>query len=438
MPVQEKSYATLAPLAERVRPKQLGEFIGQEHLLGETGALRKLIEQDRIPSMIFWGDPGTGKTTLARITANYAGGDLVQLSAVSSGVKDVRKVIETGAANLQIRRRTILFIDEIHRFNKAQQDALLHAVEDGTLTLIGATTENPSFEVIGPLLSRCKVFRFNRLKPEDVGAMIDRALSSDEKLTRLDAGLDPKAKAALIEHSGGDGRTALNALEFAVELALSDGLAAPLKLDVEYIEKALQQRPGRYDKKGEFHYDVISAFIKSLRGSDPDGAIYWLARMIDAGEDPLFIARRMVILASEDVGNANPTAMVLAQSCADAVHFVGMPEAQLILAQTCAYLASSPKSNASYLALMEALEDVRKDPERPVPLHLRNAVTGLMKAQGYGRDYKYAHDCEGAVADQQHLPDELKDKIYYRPSTRGSEKAIKERLERWWQKRRKK
>jgi len=433
-----------APLAERMRPRDLDGFVGQTHLLGSDGILRQLIERDRLPSMIFWGEPGTGKTTLARIIARHTGGNLIPLSAVSSGVKDVRNVIEGAVAMREVGERTILFIDEIHRFNKAQQDALLHAVEDGTIILIGATTENPSFEVISPLLSRCKVFRFQRLKPEDIGIILDRALAEDQFLKENRVQIEAKAREALISHSGGDGRTVLNGLEVAVELALAavrESQAGtptlPVKLNVALIEKALQERSGRYDKKGDYHYDVASAFIKSLRGSDPDAAIYWLARMIDAGEDPKFIARRMVILSSEDIGNANPTALVLATSCAEAVRFIGMPEAQLILAQTAIYLASSPKSNASMKALNAAMEDVRHDPERPVPLHLRNPVTGLMKGQGYGSGYKYAHDFPGAVAGQQHLPPGLEDRIYYHPSDRGAEKGIGERLEGWWVKRKK-
>jgi len=424
------------PLAERMRPKTLAEFQGQSHLLGVDGVLSQLIQRDRIPSMILWGEPGTGKTTLVRIIANQTGGNLIQLSAVSSGVKDVRKAIDQARTARGLKEHTILFIDEIHRFNKAQQDALLHAVEDGTLSLIGATTENPSFEVISPLLSRCRVFRYNVLEPQDLEAIIDNALENDEYLEKLSISFEAGVKEKLLKYSGGDARMALNTLELAVELSLDQASDKTIVITIQTVDKALQQRTARYDKGGEYHYDVISAFIKSMRGSDPDAAVYWLARMIDGGEDPKFIARRMVILASEDIGNANPTALVLASACADSVQFVGMPEAQIILAQTALYLSSSPKSNTSIASILAALADVKEDPERPVPLHLRNAVTGLMKAQDYGKGYQYAHNYPGAVVDQTHLPEGLEDRLYYHPTELGAEKAIKERLEAWWAKRR--
>ncbi len=476
-------YRPPSPLAERVRPVSLEDFFGQTHLLGPKGILRALIAADVIPSMIFWGEPGSGKTTLARIIAARTKAELIQLSAVSTGVPEVRKIIERAATDRNLGVRTILFIDEIHRWSKAQQDALLHAVEDGTVALIGATTENPSFEVIPPLLSRCRVFRFQPLTADDIVHIIDRALEQDEWLKGLGVELEPEARKALVSYSGGDARIALNGLEIAVEIGvaentppcpprkrggddtpLSDGKDYPplasaesspplasaefspplaggagggVKISSDLIERALMVKAGRYDKKGDYHYDTISAFIKSLRGSDPDAAVYYLARMLEAGEDPLFIARRMIALASEDIGNANPNAMLLAVACFQAVQFIGLPEARLNLSQTAIYLASSPKSNASYAAISEAIADVQKDPDRPVPLHLRNAVTGLMKRMDYGREYIYDHDAPGGVSSQNHLPVGLEDKIYYRPTDRGAEKQIKERLESWWKKRKK-
>ncbi len=430
------------PLAERLRPQNLEDFLGQRHLLNKDGLLRKLIESDKIPSMIFWGEPGSGKTTLAHIIARVTNSEFVQISAVSSGVSDLRKIIDNAIVNRNLGRKTILFIDEIHRWSKSQQDALLHSVEDGTIILIGATTENPSFEVISPLLSRCKVFRFNPLSRNDIDLIIERALREDEILSRLNIKLEEDAKSALVDYSGGDARVALNSLEIAVDLMLSEDKTDSwamkdkvLEISLNTIERALMSKVGRYDKKGDYHYDVISAFIKSIRGSDPDAALYWLARMLEAGEDPKFIARRMIILASEDIGNANPTALLLAVACADAVQFVGMPEAQLNLAQTAIYLASSPKSNATYTALNEAINDVHNDPELPVPLHLRNAVTKIMQEMDYGKGYKYDHDY-GGFSGQYHLPKGLEGRIYYKPKESGAEKAIKERLEFWWAKRR--
>ncbi|MBM3330008.1 MAG: replication-associated recombination protein A [Calditrichaeota bacterium] len=421
-----------------MRPATLEEFFGQEHLLGPDGLLRKLIERDHLPSMIFWGEPGSGKTTLARIIARITRSEFVQMSAVSSGLPELRKIIEQALAVRSLGLKTILFIDEIHRWSKSQQDALLPSVEDGTIILIGATTENPSFEVIGPLLSRCRVFRFQPLQSAHIKAIIERAIAGDEDLRSAGVSLSDEALEALSDYSGGDARVALNGLEVAVELSLSesDSESEASRIMPALVERALMERRGRYDKKGEYHYDVISAFIKSLRGSDPDAALYYLARMLDAGEDPLFIARRMVVLASEDIGNANPNALVLAVACYQACHFIGMPEARLNLAQAVTYLAASPKSNASYVALMEAQADVKSDPDRPVPLHLRNAVTGLMKSQGYGKGYQYDHD-HGGFSGQTHLPEGLEERIYYRPTEAGSEKAIKERLESWWKKRNK-
>jgi len=439
--VESPASAVSPPLAERMRPKTLEELVGQEHLLGEGrkplggGVLRELIERDRLHSMIFWGDPGVGKTTLARLIADKTGGDFHAMSAVTSGVKDVKQIIELAKKNRRTGRKTVLFIDEIHRFNKAQQDALLHAVEDGTMVLIGATTENPSFEVIPPLMSRCRVFRFNRLNADHLRIVLHRALTEDPILKKVTITLAEGSEDALIQLSGGDARELLNALEIAVDLADKDG--SKVAITPELLERAVLRRLSRYDKTGDRHYDTISAFIKSLRASDPDAAVYWLARMLDAGEDPVFIARRMVISASEDIGNAMPNALVLANAAFDTVTKIGMPEARITLAQAATYLASCPKSNASYAAINKAEEAVREDPDRPVPLHLRNPVTGLMKAMDYGKDYQYAHDHPGHFVEMNCLPEGLEEKIFYEPSEEGQEKAIKERLMAWWKKRRK-
>ncbi len=422
-----------APLAERVRPVSLAGFVGQEHLLGKGKPLKTLIESDQLPSMIFWGPPGSGKTTLARIIARQTKAEFYQLNAVSSGVKDVRDVIERATANRKHRnKRTILFIDEIHRFNKAQQDALLHSVEDGVIVLIGATTENPSFEVIPPLLSRCRLYVLQPLTRENLNAILDHALQSDAALKGVTVGARDREYLMLL--SGGDARMMLNGLETAAHLALhtTEGTRAVGKKE---IEEAYQRKYVKYDKGGEEHYNTISAFIKSVRGSDPDAAVYWLARMLDAGEDPKFIARRMIILASEDIGNAEPAALTLATSCFTAVDYIGMPEASLVLAQTATFLASSPKSNASTVAIGGAMHDVRNSPDDPVPLHLRNAPTRLMDELGYGKEYKYSHNFEQNFVEQQYLPDNLKGKIYYRPTENGAEKSIRERLNAWWKSR---
>ncbi len=424
------------PLAERMRPRTLDEFIGQQHLVGPGKLLRQAIEQDKLISMIFWGPPGVGKTTLARIIAQVTHSEFFSISAVTTGVAEVRKIIERAKLNRQrAGKRTVLFIDEIHRFNKAQQDALLHSVEDGTVLLIGATTENPSFEVIAPLLSRCRVYVLNPLSAEEVGTIIDRALQHDPVLNQMKLYLDAQSRQALIHYAAGDARIALNALELAAQLAVPDD-QGQRQVTVALIEEALQQRMLIYDKKGDYHYDTISAFIKSIRGSDPDAAVYWMARMLEAGEDPKFIARRMIILASEDIGNAHPQALVVATAAFTAVDYVGMPEAQIILAQAATYLASVPKSNAAYLAINEAMEDVRASQPEPVPLHLRNAPTALMKQQGYAKDYKYPHDYPGHFVEQSYLPQGKQDKIYYRPSAQGYEKTIQERLAQLWKKRR--
>ncbi|MBM4166887.1 MAG: replication-associated recombination protein A [Ignavibacteria bacterium] len=426
-----------APLAERLRPITLDNFVGQTHLLGEGKPLSLLIASGEIPSMIFWGPPGTGKTTLARILANNISAEFFQLNAVSSGVKEVRDVISRAELNRKrLNKRTILFIDEIHRFNKAQQDALLHCVEEGIVTLIGATTENPSFEVISPLLSRCRVYVLASLGKDDFNFIIERALREDEVLKREKISLGNDERDLLMLLSAGDARMLLNGLEIAVRLSKLNANKEKI-LSAKIIEEAFQRKYAKYDKAGEEHYNTISAFIKSLRGSDPDASVYYLARMLDAGEDILFIARRMVILASEDIGNANPQALVLATSCFQSIHYIGMPEARIILSQTAIYLASSPKSNASYFAIENAMEDVVKLQNLPIPLHLRNAPTKLMKELNYGKDYKYAHHYEGNFIETQYLPDNLKNKIYYEPTENGEEQTIKERLKNWWMKKRK-
>jgi len=425
----------LPPLAERMRPAGLDAFVGQAHLVGPDRVLRKAIRNGEPISMVLWGPPGVGKTTLARIVASETRADFIGMSAVTAGVNDLRKVIDRAKTNRKASvRRTILFIDEIHRFNKAQQDALLHSVEDGTVTLIGATTENPSFEVIAPLLSRCRVFTLEPLKDDDVRVLVDRALQEDRTLQGRHLDVPEDVKDTIIGYAGGDARVALNALELVGSLTPEEN--GRRRVTAEIVVEALQKRTLLYDKKGDSHYDTISAFIKSLRGSDPDAAVYWLARMIDAGEDPLFIARRMLILASEDVGNADPRAIVLATAVFQAVHAVGMPEARIILSQGATYLASAPKSNASYVAVSEALDLIRMSPSEPVPLHLRNAPTRLMKDMDYGKDYRYAHDFEGGHVQQEYLPPRIKDKIFYRPKDIGEEKNIRQRLETWWKKRR--
>ncbi len=418
------------PLADRVRPETLDEIVGQEHLLGPGRALRKIIEADDLVSMILWGPPGVGKTTLARVIAKETGSEFHSLSAVTAGVADVRRVLERARRNRQAGKRTILFIDEIHRFNKAQQDALLHAVEDGTIVLIGATTENPSFEIIGPLLSRCRVFTLRPLDREAMRRVLERALRKDPWLRSKSPRFAEGALELLVELSGGDARVALNALELAVRLAAPADKG--VEVTPEHIREALQQPALLYDKKGDYHYDLASAFIKSIRGSDPDAAVYWMARMLEGGEDPRFIARRLVILASEDIGNADPQALILATSGFAAVDLVGMPEARIILAQVATYLASAPKSNAAYVAISEATEDVRQKPLVSVPLHLRNAPTRLMKQLGYAAGYKYPHDYEGGFVRENYRPPEDSRKVYYRPTQHGFEKRLRDRLRQLW------
>jgi len=422
--------ASESPLPDRIRPQRLSEFVGQQHLLSEGKVLRRAIESDQLVSMIFWGPPGVGKTTLARIIANETKSEFLAISAVTSGVADIRRVIEHAKKNRKLGKRTILFIDEIHRFNKAQQDALLHSVEDGTLLLIGATTENPSFEVISALLSRCRVYKLEPLTEEDLAVILERALKEDKVLRAQSVSLTDEAKNILFKLAGGDARNVLSAVELAAKIATPDEKGQRI-IDRALIEDALQRRTLLYDKKGDYHYDTISAFIKSVRGSDPDAAIYWLARMLEAGEDPKFIARRLIILASEDIGNADPHALMVATSAFHAVDVIGMPEAQIVLAQATTYLASAPKSNASYLAINEAMQDVRKEIPGPVPLHLRNAPTKLMKDFGYAAGYLYPHDKGGFVL-QDYFPSEAKKRVYYKPTENGIEKKIKERLQKLW------
>lgn len=418
------------PLAERIRPSSLDEYVGQEHLVGKGSVLRNMIESGNLSSFILWGPPGVGKTTLANIISKQLDRSFYTLSAVSSGVKDVREVISKAKdKNLFNSKTPILFIDEIHRFNKGQQDALLGAVEDGTIILIGATTENPSFEVISPLLSRCQVFVLKELSVEDLDVLLTRALEKDPYLSSRN--ITVAEKEALMRYSGGDARKLLNVLEIVVS-SIPDG--EPVVITNELVKNRLQENMALYDKNGEQHYDIISAFIKSLRGSDPNAAVYWLARMIKGGEDPLFIARRMVILAAEDIGLANPNALLLAQSTFAAVQQIGMPEGRIPLSECAIYLASSPKSNSSIMAIDVALSMVEQQGDLSVPLHLRNAPTKLMKELGYHQGYKYAHDYEGNFADLEFLPEEASGTKLYEPSNNKAEEEIRRRLKILWEK----
>jgi len=415
--------STPAPLAERLRPETLDQLVGQKHLTGRGSILRTALEQGKMPSMILWGPPGTGKTTIANIIAHTLHSPFYTLSAISAGVKEVREVIEEARK----KEKVILFIDEIHRFNKGQQDALLGAVEKGIVTLIGATTENPSFEVNSALLSRCQVYVLKPLGKEELVELMQTALNKDSRLKKR--AIELKETEALINISGGDARKLLNLLEL-----VTDANADPLVITDEIVMETAQQRIALYDKKGEQHYDIISAFIKSMRGSDPNAAVYWLARMIEGGEDVKFIARRMLILASEDIGNANPNALLLANATFDAVSKIGYPESRIILSQCAIYLASSAKSNASYMAISEALDTVKKTGDLPVPLHIRNAPTQLMKNMNYSKGYEYSHDYEKNFSQQEYLPDQIKGNAFYEPGKNAREEELRKHLRGLWEK----
>ena len=421
-----------APLSARMRPETLDQIIGQSHILGPDKVLRRAIEADRVPSLILWGPPGSGKTTLARVIAAATRAHFESISAVNSGVRDIRAAVESARERLGVEGRpTLVFVDEIHRFNKSQQDALLPDVEEGNVTLIGATTENPSFEVIGPLLSRARVFRLEALTDDDISALIDRALADTEiGLGKDQATLEDDARTLVIQVANGDARHGLDSLELAVASTepSEDGTRT---VTLETVENAVQ-RQARYDKSGDLHYDTISAFIKTIRGSDPDAALYWLARMLDAGEDLMFIARRLVIAAAEDVGLADPQALRVAVSAQQAVHLIGMPEGRIILAEATVYLASAPKSNSAYRAIEKALADVRQTRNDPVPMHLRNAPTKLMKEMGYGEGYKYAHDFNENFAAMENRPENVRGHRYYEPGEQGFEPRIGDRLKRLW------
>ena len=417
------------PLAERMRPKSLEDYIGQQHLVGPGKVLRKMIDSGVVSSFILWGPPGVGKTTLAMIIAEQLKRPFYVLSAVSSGVKDVREVIQKAEGQRFFNTpNPILFIDEIHRFSKAQQDSLLAAVEKGTVTLIGATTENPSFEVISPLLSRCQVYVLKSQEKKDLEDLIDRAVAKDYYLSKRN--ITVKEKETMISYSGGDARKLLNILELVVN-GLGEG---DIVIDNEAVHRELHENPLMYDKDGEQHYDIVSAMIKSIRGGDPNAAVYWMARMLQGGEDPKFIARRLIISAAEDIGLANPNAILIANTCFEVVHKIGMPEARIPLSECVIYLATSPKSNSAYLAIDAAIATVKQTGNSPVPLHLRNAPTKLMKDLNYGQDYKYPHDYPGNFVEQPYLPEELKDKKFYQPQQNAQEVKILERLKAWWRK----
>ena len=416
-----------SPLAERLRPQTLDDFVGQQHLVGKGSVLRKMIDSGRIPSIILWGPPGVGKTTLANIISNVLEAPFYKLSAINSGVKDVREVIEKASSNRFFSTAApILFIDEIHRFSKSQQDSLLHAVETGVVTLIGATTENPSFEVIRPLLSRCQVYVLRPMETADLDDLLHRAITKD--LLLKEKKIEVKETTALFRFAGGDARKLLNIIDLVVEASADDTIV----IDDKIVSERLQENPAAYDKGGEMHYDIISAFIKSIRGSDPDAAIYWLARMVEGGEDPKFIARRLVISASEDIGLANPNALLLANACFDTLTKIGWPEGRIVLAQTTVYLATSPKSNSTYMAINKAMATVRETGNMPVPMHLRNAPTSLMKELDYGKNYKYAHDYENNFVEDNFFPEGLQQNKFWEPQNNASENKIREWLKRVW------
>ena len=422
------------PLADRMRPESLEEFVGQKHILGKGSVLRRAIEEDKMQSAIFWGPPGTGKTTLARVIANATGAHFISFSAVLSGIKEIKEVMNEAARMKQLyNRKTILFVDEVHRFNKAQQDAFLPHVEKGNIILIGATTENPSFEVISALLSRAKVYTLNPLAEEDLKIIVHRALE-DKKigLGNLNVKLEKEAKDYITQMANGDARVALSTLEFAALTTHLDK-SKKRKITLKIAQEAMQKKALVYDKEGEEHYNIISAFHKSLRGSDPDAALYWLGRMLAGGEDPLYVARRMVRFASEDIGNADPSALGVTIAAKEAYHFLGSPEGELAIAQAAVYLATAPKSNAIYKAFNLVQDDIQKTQALPVPLHIRNAPTRLMKDLGYGKNYKYPHDHPDHFVDEVYLPENLKNRKYYHPTDFGFEKEIKKRLE-WWRK----
>lgn len=421
------------PLADRMRPRTLDDFVGQKHLVGKNSILRKMIDSGSVSSFILWGPPGVGKTTLANIIANSLQRPFYNLSAISSGVKDVRETIESAKSNKFFNSPSpILFIDEIHRFNKAQQDSLLGAVEQGIITLIGATTENPSFEVITPLLSRCQVYTLKPLEKDDLIEIINRAITKDTELKSLP--IEIKEHEAMLRLSGGDARKLLNVLDLVLKIGYDDYETSGLPIEItnDIVMERVQENIAMYDKNGEMHYDLISAFIKSIRGSDPNAAVYYLARMIEGGEDPLFIARRLVIAATEDIGLSNPNAILMANSCFQAIHQIGMPEGRIILSQATIYLATSPKSNSAYMAINKAIEEVRKTGNLPIPLHIRNAPTKLMKDLGYGANYKYAHDFDNHFINDEYLPKEISGNSFYEPQTNAREKEISTFLHNLW------